>query len=131
MLLSALAATHTSAQNMVLPSKTYRYEDLPVRGKGPNHSRQILKGETHAGFALDLHETELAPAQAPHPPHHHVHEEMLLIRDGTLEVAINDRSTTLGPGSVAYMASNEEHGLRNAGPGRARYYILALGRDSA
>lgn len=109
------------ARNAALPSKTYRYEDLPVRASGPNRSRAILQGETHVGFALELHDTELAAGQAPHPAHHHAHEEMVLIREGTLEMTIAGRSTTLGPGSVAYVASNEEHGLRNAGTVRARY----------
>ena len=32
-------------------------------------------------------------------------------------------------GSVAYVASAEEHGWRNVGAGRAHYFVLALGRD--
>ncbi len=73
--------------------------------------------------------TELAPGEAPHPPHHHVHEEMVLIQEGSLEVTITGRSAKLGPGSAAYVASNEEHGWRNVGTTRARYFVLALGQD--
>lgn len=127
-LLPALAASSAAAQQTGSPSKTYRFEDLPVRANGLNRQRSVLQGKTHAGFPIDLHETELAPGQAPHPPHHHVHEEMVLIREGTMEVTIAGRSVNLGPGSVAYVASNEEHGWRNAGTGRAHYFVLALGR---
>jgi len=138
LLLSALTVTTTAtnastaaAMSAALPSKTYRYDDLPVRANGPNRGRAILKGETHAGFPIELHETELAPGEQPHPPHHHLHEEMVLVREGTLEVTIAGRSANLGAGSVAYVASNEEHGWRNVGNGRARYFVFALGRDDA
>jgi len=129
--LSALAlAGRSGAQTGALPSKCYRYEDLPVKNNGANRQRAVLKGDTHAGFAIEMHETELAPGEAPHPPHHHVHEEMIVIREGTMEVTILGQSTRLGPGSVAYMASGEEHGWRNVGDTRAKYMVLALGRDT-
>ena len=51
----------------------------------------------------------------PHPPHHHLHEEMFLVREGTLEATISGKSTRLGPGSVAFVGSNDEHGIRNPG----------------
>jgi quercetin dioxygenase-like cupin family protein len=133
LLLSALtvttAATEAKAMSAALPSKTYQYDDLPVSVNGPNRGRAILKGETHVGFPIELHETELAPGEWPHPPHHHAHEEMVLVREGTLEVTISGRSANLGPGSVAYVASNEEHGWHNVGTGHARYFVFALGRD--
>lgn len=128
-LLPALAAA-AAGQKPQLPSRTYRLEDLPVRDNGPNRARQVLRGETHAGFAIELHQTELAPGEAPHPPHRHAHEEMIMIREGTLEVTIAGQRASLGPGSVAYVASNEPHGWRNVGTTRAHYFVLALGREA-
>jgi quercetin dioxygenase-like cupin family protein len=46
-------------------------------------------------------------------------------------VTIAGRSATLGPGSVAFVASNEQHGWHNVGTTRALYYVFALGRDNA
>ncbi len=94
-------------------------------------SRQFLTGLTHSGFRIDLHETELAPGEAPHPPHQHIHEEMVLVREGELEVTIAGRATRIGPGSVAFVASNDLHGWRNAGAAPARYFVFALGDDNA
>jgi quercetin dioxygenase-like cupin family protein len=129
LLLPLLAAAKAEAQNAILPSKAYTFEQLPVHTNGDNQTRPVLDGETHAGVRIELHETELPPGGAPHPPHRHVHEEMVLIREGILEVTIAGRSAKLGPGSVAYVASNEEHGWRNAGDTRAHYFVLAIGRD--
>ncbi len=128
--LFAAAAARVSAAESVLPSQMHRFEDLPVRASGKNHMRAVLKGETHAGFPIEMHLTELAPGEAPHPPHHHVHEEMILIQSGTVEVTISGKKQNLGPGSSAYVASNEEHGWRNVGDTPALYFVLALGRDT-
>src|SRR5690242_12621700 len=127
LLLPALAA----AQTPTLPSKTFRFEDLPVRNSGRNRMRAVLEGATYAGVPIELHITELAPGEMPHPPHHHAHEEMILILEGTVEVTILDHHAALGPGSSAFVASNEQHGWRNVGNSAARYFVFALGRDSA
>ena len=129
-LLPMLALAKAGAQSATLTSKTYSFEQIPVQTSGENQLRPVLDGETHAGVRIELHETELPPGGAPHPPHHHVHEEMILIREGTMEVTISGRSARLGPGSVAFVASNEEHGWHNVGTTRAHYFVLAIGHDS-
>lgn len=124
-LLPALAA---AAEKTTMPSGTFTFESLKVKQNGQNRSRDVFDGLTHSGFHIDMHETELAPGLPPHDAHHHEHEELLMVREGALEVTIAGKSSTLGPGSVAYVASNEEHGWRNAGKTRAHYFVLALGR---
>jgi mannose-6-phosphate isomerase-like protein (cupin superfamily) len=131
LLLPALAATRAAGQTSALPSKIFRFEDLAVRSSGPNRMRAVLEGVTHAGVPIELHITELTPGEAPHPPHHHIHEEMILMLEGTVEVIIRDHSASIGPGSSAFVASNEQHGWRNVGNNAARYFVLALGRDSS
>jgi quercetin dioxygenase-like cupin family protein len=53
---------------------------------------------------------------------------MLILREGTVEVTIEGKTTRLEPGSVAFVASNEEHGWRTVGDGPALYFILTLGK---
>ena len=50
---------------------------------------QILTGNTHTGYRLDLHESDLPGGGVPHPPHRHVHEELLFVREGEMEVMIS------------------------------------------
>ena len=127
LLFPALAAVQSSNEAGLQPSVSFPFEDQPVRTNGARTSRQILDGKTHSGFRVDLHATELPPGEMPHPAHHHVHEETFFIRTGTMEVTIEGRATRLTPGSVAYIASNEEHGVRNVGTTKAEYFVLALG----
>src|SRR5262245_66609115 len=94
LLLPALAA-HAAAQNRALESRTYSFPELPVRGAGANRQRAVLKGETHTAFPVEVHLTELAPGQAPHPPHDDVHDDMIMIWQGTLEVTMCVRIASL------------------------------------
>jgi mannose-6-phosphate isomerase-like protein (cupin superfamily) len=120
-----------SARDSVLPAAAHPFRDLTPRAEGNNRFWPVLDGETHSGYHIELHETELAGGGAPHPPHRHVHEEIFMIRQGEVDVMIASQTTRLGPGSVAYIASNVEHGIRNAGDTKARYFVLALGSDRA
>jgi quercetin dioxygenase-like cupin family protein len=132
LILPALAAANASAQEKTtLPSKAFKYEDLPVKINGQNKARAVLNGLTHSGFPIELHMTELAAGQAPHPPHKHVHEEMLMLQQGTLDVTIQGKTMQITAGSIVYMASNDEHGWRNPGSLTAQYFVIALGRDDA
>ena len=115
LLAPALAAAQEKA--LALPSKAYVYEDLAVKQNGQNRQRAVLNGVNHSGIPVELHLTELGPGQAPHPPHRHVHEEMVMLQSGVLDVMIEGKTTRLTPGSVAYVASNEFHGWRNPGEG--------------
>ena len=132
LLLPALAAAtaHAQADSEKLPARAYKYEDLPVKINKTSRGRAVLRGETHSGYPIELHLTELDPGQAPHPPHRHVHEEIFMLREGTVDLTISGKTTRLTPGSVAYVASNELHGLVNSGSDAARYFVIALGNDN-
>ncbi len=125
LLVPALAA---QTQKTASPSQTWKFEDLPVKVTGDNKGRQVLDAHTHTGYHFDIHETELGIGMAPHPPHHHEHEEMVMVQQGTLEVTIKGKASRLGPGSVGYVASNEEHGWKNVGTTPASYFVIAFGR---
>jgi quercetin dioxygenase-like cupin family protein len=132
-MLPALAAAQMvpapSKVKPTLASKAYRFEDLPVKVNGENRSRDVFNGKNHAGVALDLHITELGPGQAPHAPHRHLHEEIVMLRTGLLEVTIEAKVTRVTAGSVVYVNSNEEHGWKNPGSESAQYFVLAIGRE--
>jgi len=128
MLLPALLPAEASAeQDTSLPSAMYPFEKLPVRTPSNAEIRAVLKGKLATGESLEVHETTLPPGGAPHPPHHHVHSEMWLIREGTVELTVNGTNYHLGPGSVGFVHSNDEHGIRNFGTTPATYFVVAIG----
>jgi len=75
---------------------------------------------------LEIHVTTLAPGRSPHPPHRHPHEELMIVRSGTLEVVQNDVTHHASSGAVIFEAANELHGLRNPGPDSATYVVIRI-----
>jgi mannose-6-phosphate isomerase-like protein (cupin superfamily) len=124
---AVMASPLTSTADSTLASGVFPFQDLPVKqGKGVQ-TRSILKGTLATGEQVEVHETALDPGASPHPPHRHQHSEMWLIREGTVEITISGKSSQLGPGSAAFVASNEEHGIRNPGATVASYFVVAVG----
>jgi len=127
-LIPAIHASGGSAgQDISLLSAMYPFEKLAVRTEGSAEYRNVLKGKLATGESLEVHETTLLPGAAPHPPHRHPHSEMWLIREGTVEITVNGVKSQLGPGSVGFVESNDEHGIKNVGKGAATYFVVAVG----
>lgn len=128
MLIPAILPSEASAaQDESLPSAGYPFERLPLRTPNGAQIRDVLKGKLATGESLEVHETTLPPGGMPHPAHHHVHSEMWLIREGTVELTINGTSHRFGPGSVGFAHSNDEHGIKNVGTTPATYFVVAVG----
>jgi quercetin dioxygenase-like cupin family protein len=113
-----------------IPSFATPFDQLPVHTNGSNMARSILNGMTHAGCHLEVHETTLAPGLMPHPPHQHTHEELFLIMTGQLELTIAGKTTTIGPGSAAFVHSGELHGAKNTGQNPAQYFVVEIGAQA-
>ncbi len=129
-----LKTTFAAAETSSLPSESasFAFDKLPVT-RSPNGAatRPVLRGVTATGETIELHETTLMPGQMPHPAHKHVHTELMLIREGTVEFIMGDKSQQVGPGGVCYAASNTMHGLKNVGSTPANYFVIAIGIEAA
>lgn len=113
-------------------SQVFRFKDLPVH-KNPNGNvtRPVLQGQLPTGEYVEVHETSLGPGNMPHPAHRHKHTEMMLIRTGQVELILEQKTESLGPGDIAWCASGELHGLKNNGSEPANYFVVAIGPQGA
>ena len=127
-LLPILAASAAAQQANALQAKTYPFGDLAVRtsASGTTKSRAVFDGVTTRGQRITAHFSELAPGQAPHPPSRQKHEEIILLREGTLEVILNGVTSTIGPGSVIFVPFEDLNGWKNVGTTVAQYFVVSI-----
>jgi quercetin dioxygenase-like cupin family protein len=86
--------------------------------------RSLVRQPTATLDELEMHVTTLDPGLASHPPHTHPNEELVIVREGTVEVLNGGTWKRVGPGSVIFNASNSSHALRNVGETPATYHVI-------
>jgi len=117
---TALAASKPAE----LGSVALEWADIPVQQEEVRTVRQFLRAPTATLEELELHVTTLAAGTTSHAPHKHPNEELVIIKEGTVEVLVNGQTKRVGPGSVVFNASNQMHSLRNVGNGPATYHVI-------
>jgi quercetin dioxygenase-like cupin family protein len=122
----ARASAQQHAAMPVLRSTVFPADSARSRRTRSPVQRSLVDTATAILAKLEMHETTLQPGESPHAPHRHAHEEIMIVRSGTVEAYQNGVTHKAGPGSVIFMASNELHGLRNAGTEPATYLVIRI-----
>jgi quercetin dioxygenase-like cupin family protein len=86
--------------------------------------RQFFRAPTATLDELECHVTTLKPGATSHPPHKHPNEELVIVKEGTVEVLVNGEMKRAEAGSVIFNASNQLHAIRNVGDGPATYHVI-------
>ena len=120
----AAAAAPGPSAPAPLGSTAVSWEEIEARPSPNGRSRQVFRDPTATLDELELHVTTLPAGQAAHPPHKHPDEEIIIIKEGTVEALVNGGTRRLGPGSVIFQAANQLHGLRNVGDTPAVYHVI-------
>lgn len=117
------ANARTSADG-VMGSSVFDWKTLGVQKTKVGESRKVCQAPTATLDELECHITTLNPGETPHPPHRHPDEEIIIIREGTVESLVNGTTRVVGPGSVIFQASNQPHSIRNVGSVPAIYHVI-------
>jgi len=108
----------------VMQSSAFDWNSIPVKQTAVGSTRSFFRAPTATLDELELHVTTLNPGQASHPPHQHPNEELVIIKEGTVEALVQGEWKRLGEGSVIFNASNQLHGLKNVGTTPATYHVI-------
>jgi quercetin dioxygenase-like cupin family protein len=132
--LSSLPAEGQAATDVatLAHTKIFTFDQLPKRSAANGTvTRDALRGTLATGEYVEVHETSLPAGEMPHPPHRHTHSELLLIRDGTLQVESDGQRSLVHAGDIVFTASAVLHGLKNVGEVPANYFVVAVGLQKA
>jgi uncharacterized cupin superfamily protein len=120
--LAIVAAQPT--EKSVTRSTTFDWTRLETKSTEVGARRDVVRSATPTLDELEIHITTLNPGAVSHPPHRHPEEELLIVKEGTVETLQNGKSTRLGPGSIIFHSSNDLHNIRNAGTTPATYHVI-------
>ena len=86
--------------------------------------RQVLDGPTATVDLLHVHVTTLAVGKASGEPVRHLQEEVLIVKEGEVEVSLDGTTQKAGAGSILFFAAGAVTRLRNVGTTPATYYVI-------
>jgi XRE family transcriptional regulator, regulator of sulfur utilization len=113
-----------AAQKPVQRSTVFEWAGLEAKPMPVGARREVMRAPTPTLDELAIHITTLNVGQASHAPHQHQEEELLIVREGTVETLQNGKASRLGPGSIIFHSSNDMHNIRNAGSTPATYHVI-------
>ncbi|AFL87291.1 cupin domain-containing protein [Terriglobus roseus DSM 18391] len=109
-------------------------EALQAEGAAPGATAYVhYNGPTNQLTTLCSGMCVLEPGASPHPPHQHPEEETMIVAEGTGEITVDGKTTSVGPGAIMYTAANTWHGIVNTGKTPMTFYFskwLARGSEA-
>ena len=108
----------------LMQSSIFDWTTIEAKPTKVGATRKFFQAPTPTLDELECHVTTLNPGQSPHAPHQHPDEELIIIKEGTVESLVNGETKRVGPGSVIFQASNQLHSIRNVGTTPATYHVV-------
>ena len=108
----------------LLDSTAWKWQDMPAKKTDVGELRSVVREPTRTLDELEMHITTLNAHTASHPPHTHPNEEIVIVREGTLQAHVNGKEVVVGPGSVLFFASMQPHAVQNIGDVPATYFVI-------
>ena len=107
-----------------LVSTIYDWEKMQPMMVSNGVRRLVFDGPTTTLDKINCHITTLNPGEQSGEPRLHVQEEVIIVKEGTIEATYDGHSETAGPGSVIFFASHATTRLRNPGKVPATYTVI-------
>lgn len=124
MTLAVVSLAQEAKPKAIMGSVAVDWTQMQVKKTAKGESRQVFRAPTATLDELECHITTLNPGEMAHPAHQHPDEELLIIKDGSVECLVAGELKRLGPGSVVFQAANQLHSIRNVGEGPATYHVI-------
>lgn len=117
-------APATPAHSSPLTSAVYDWEKMTVTPTPKGARRDVFDGPTTTLNLAHCHITTLNPGENSGEPRLHLQEEIIIVKEGLVEMHIDGKTQTAGPGSVIFLAARATTRLRNAGTTPCTYIVI-------
>lgn len=113
------------AQLQPIKSGVYKWNDFKVHSNEDRVGRPILEGVSSHLEYLEMHATTQNVGAKPSTAHANEDiEEIILVKEGTMKVTIEGKSSILGANGVVSLMPLQMHSLQNVGTTPLTYYII-------
>jgi mannose-6-phosphate isomerase-like protein (cupin superfamily) len=107
-----------------LASDVYSWDSLTVTPTAKCMRRAVFDGPTTTLDKAHCHITTLNPGEKSGEPSRHLQEEIIIVKEGTVEANWDGKSKTGGPGSIIFFAAGATTFLRNVGTTPCTYIVI-------
>jgi mannose-6-phosphate isomerase-like protein (cupin superfamily) len=123
---AGLAALAQSDKKSPMTSTALEWNSLEVKPNANGSSRKFFEGPTPTLELLECHASTLNPGVTNHAILRRPDDEVIIIKEGTIEAFVTDRWVRVGPGSVIFNAANVLQAMRNVGDTPATYHVIQI-----
>ncbi len=109
-----------------LTSSATEWNSAETKTNANGSSRKFFEGPTASLDALECHASTLNPGATNHVILQRPNDEIIIVKEGTIEAFVGDKWVRVGPGSVIFNAANTPQSMRNVGDGPATYHVITF-----
>lgn len=120
------AAQAAGASQDPMPSQIFPWNPEAAQPTPTGSRRTVFNQPTVTLDLFHCHVSVLNPGKTTGAPHRHPQEELVILKEGTLEVNIGGRVQTATSGAMIFYSANELENMKNVGSTPATYYVLQV-----
>lgn len=122
-----LCSSPVFSQQDSIASGVYSFNKAATTKTKDGERRSILRGSSLDLANLSIHTSTLAPGATNHPlVAYDDREELIVIKEGSVTVMLNDSSKVLDAGSVILIEPGDKQSFKNEGSTVATYFVLTF-----
>jgi mannose-6-phosphate isomerase-like protein (cupin superfamily) len=123
---AGLAVQAQSDKTSAMTSTAIEWNSLEVKTNANGSGRKFFEGSTATLDMLECHASTLNPGATNHVILERTNDEVIIVKEGTIEAYVKDKWVRVGPGSVIFNAANVPQSMRNVGDGPATYHVITF-----
>lgn len=121
---AGLAVQAQSDKTSAMTSTAIEWNAVEAKTNATGSSKKFFEGPTASLEVLECHASTLNPGATNHVILRRPNDEVIIVKEGTIETFVNDKWVRVGPGSVIFNAANVPQSMRNVGDGPATYHVI-------